>query len=89
VSDNLSHFLVDLASNPDQMRAYLADPARVLESASLNADERAAMLSCDSAKIRDVLHAGPGDPTGESKAGKKKKKKGSKTKKSKKSIKKK
>jgi hypothetical protein len=88
VSENLSHFLVDLASDPDQMRAYLADPARVLESAALNADERAAMLSRDSRQIRVIL-AEADNPTGAAKGGKKKKKTSKGKSKSKKSPKKK
>jgi hypothetical protein len=72
VSDNLSHFLVDLASNPDQMRAFLADPARVLESTSLGSDEKAAILARDGEQIRMALKD-PGDPTSAAKGGKKKK----------------
>ena len=84
MSDNLSHFLVDLASSPDQMRAFLADPSRVLDGTSLSADEKAALLTHDGAQIRAALREEGGNPTG-SKAGKKgakKKRPGGKSKKS-------
>jgi hypothetical protein len=43
MSDNLSELLVDLASNPDRMAAFQADPERVFDEAGLSAQERAVM----------------------------------------------
>lgn len=91
MSDNLSHFLVDLASSPDQMRAFLADPSRVLDGTSLSPGEKAAVLARDGAQIRAALGEKTGPPTGATtpktgvtapKTGAKKKKTGGKSKKS-------
>lgn len=90
MSDNLSHFLVDLASSPDQMRAFLADPSRVLDGTSLSPGEKAAVLARDGAQIRAALGEKTGPPTGATtpkggtapKTAAKKKKTGGKSKKS-------
>jgi len=84
VSDNLSHFLVDLASSPDQMRAFLVDPTRVLDGTSLSPGEKAALLARDGAQIRAALGEKKGGNPTTSKASRKggtKKKSGGKSKK--------
>ncbi|OLC43586.1 MAG: hypothetical protein AUH43_20350 [Acidobacteria bacterium 13_1_40CM_65_14] len=57
MSESLSSFLVDLASDPNQMARFLADPARVIDAASLSAEERAALLARDSVRLRGALGA--------------------------------
>lgn len=57
MSESLSSFLVDLASDPNQMTRFLADPARVIDAAGLSAEERAALLGRDSARLRGALGA--------------------------------
>jgi hypothetical protein len=58
MSGNLSHFLVDLVSNPDQMAAYLADPERVFEEAGLTPEEREAIRSRDGRRLDEALTGG-------------------------------
>ena len=59
VSDNLSNFLVDLASDPARMDAFLSDPSAVLNQSVLSEDERAAVLTRDGRRIREALHIMP------------------------------
>jgi len=59
VSNNLSDFLVDLASDPGRMAAFLADPFRIVNESSLSGDERAAVMTRDGAEIRTALHITP------------------------------
>lgn len=59
MSNNLSNFLVDLASDPGRIAAFLADPLRMLNESSLTEDERAAVMSRDGAAIRTALHITP------------------------------
>jgi len=47
MSDNLSELLVDLASDPDRMAAFQADPERTFDEAGLSSQERAVMQSRD------------------------------------------
>jgi len=58
MSENLSHFLVTLVSNPDRMAAYLADPDRVFEEAGLTPEEREAIRSRDGRKLDEALTDG-------------------------------
>ena len=58
MSGNLSEFLVDLASNPDQMAAFLADPDRVFDAAGLSGEERDAVRSRDAARLNAALSGG-------------------------------
>jgi hypothetical protein len=51
MSENLSDFLVDLASNPDRMAAFTGDPVGTVEGAGLTEEEQAAVLSGDSRHI--------------------------------------
>jgi len=85
VSDNLSNFLVDLASDPARMHAFLSDPSAVLHQSALSEDARAAVLTRDGRRIREALHITPWEaalpegamakrpPTPKPKAGTKKK----------------
>jgi hypothetical protein len=59
VSDNLNNFLVDLASDPARMDAFLSNPAGVLQQAPLSEDEKAAVLTRDGRRIREALHITP------------------------------
>ena len=85
MSDNLSNFLVDLASDPARMNAFLSDPSAVLNQSVLSEDARAAVLTRDGRRIREALHIVPWEaalpegamakrpPTPKPKAGTKKK----------------
>ncbi len=61
MSESLNHFLVDLASNPDRMAAFMANPARALDHSNLTAPERAAVLTRDGARLRTALGLSPGE----------------------------
>ncbi|HMF95394.1 MAG TPA: hypothetical protein VKE96_13900 [Vicinamibacterales bacterium] len=58
MSGNLSHFLAELVSNPEQMAAYLADPERVFDEAGLTTDEREVIRSRDARRLDEVLSDG-------------------------------
>jgi uncharacterized protein (DUF1501 family) len=58
MSENLSEFLVDLVSNPDQMAAFLADPERLFEDAGLTAEERDAIRSRSARRLSAALSTG-------------------------------
>lgn len=59
MSNNLNNFLVDLASDPDRMAAFLADPRHILNESLLSEDEKAAVMTRDAAAIRTALHITP------------------------------
>ena len=61
MSVRLKKFLVRLASDSDRMSRFVADPARELEAAGLTADEQAAVLARDGARVRRALDASPVD----------------------------
>jgi hypothetical protein len=58
MSGNLSEFLVDLASYPDQLTAFLADPDRVFDAAGLTGEERDAVRSRDAQRLNVALNGG-------------------------------
>ena len=72
--------LIELASDPDRMSRFVADPGGELDGAGLSTDEKAVLLARDSARLRRVLGASPVDhltkillgKTAGKKAGKKK-----------------
>ncbi len=55
MSENLSNFLIDLASDPGLMARFHSDPAGVLNGRNLDADEEAALIARDAGRIRAVL----------------------------------
>ena len=57
MSENLKRFLVDLASNPDRMVRFAANPLGELDGVGLTAGETAALLSRNSARLRQALGA--------------------------------
>jgi hypothetical protein len=59
VSETLNSFLVDLASDPNRMQAFLADPALTLDQTALSAIEKAAILSRDAGVIRTAMGLSP------------------------------
>jgi hypothetical protein len=61
MNKNLSNFLVDIASNPDQLDAFFADPYGVLDESTLTAEEKLAVLSGDGSEVRRLLARRPGD----------------------------
>jgi len=54
VSETLVDFLVDLASEPDRLRAFLSNPTHIVEQSRLSESDKAAILSRD---CRTVLKA--------------------------------
>jgi hypothetical protein len=52
---DLKGFLIDLALNPDLVQSYAKDPQGTLDRAGLSGNERAAVLSGDSAQLRTAL----------------------------------
>jgi hypothetical protein len=61
MTGGLRDFLVRLAADPDYLSQFSADAARVLDEAGLTPDERAAVLSRDSERLRSALGAGAAD----------------------------
>ena len=57
--DNLSQFLVDLASNPGMMAAFQADPDRICEEAGLDGREQTVIQSRDPRLISNAIGAVP------------------------------
>lgn len=57
VSETLTDFLVDLASDADRMQAFLANPAQMLDQSTLSAEEKAAVLTRNSSEIRRAMGA--------------------------------
>ncbi len=55
MNDKLSSFLVDLASDPERMSRFLADPHGLLAEADLTDDQKAAVLSRDSRRLAVAL----------------------------------
>jgi hypothetical protein len=58
---DLREFLVNLASSPELMAEFAADPAGVLARAGLSADDTAAVLARDSNRLRLALGASAAD----------------------------
>jgi hypothetical protein len=56
MNDNLSGFLADLASSPDRMVAFLADPDRVCDDAGLSDDAREAIRNRDARRLAAALN---------------------------------
>jgi hypothetical protein len=61
MSERLRNFLVDLAVDPDRMRRFAENPVAELDQTALDADERAAVLSHDSVRLRLALGVGDSD----------------------------
>lgn len=59
--EHLKKFLVDLASDPDRISRFVADPTGELDATGLSADEKTAVLARDGAGLRRVLGASPLD----------------------------
>jgi len=55
MSDRLTMFLVNLATDPDRLQEFARDPGGALDAAGLTAEERAAVLSRDTAVVRQAL----------------------------------
>ena len=64
MSGNLSDFLVALASDHDQMAAFLADPDRACDAAGLTREEREAVRSRDAQRLNVALNGGSQMQTG-------------------------
>lgn len=55
MSETLTDFLVDLASDADRMQAFLANPAQLLDQSALSGDEKAALLTRNGDAIRRAM----------------------------------
>ena len=55
MSENLGHFLVDLACSPDLMAQFIGDPATVLAKSDLTEQERNIVMTRDSRLLADAL----------------------------------
>jgi hypothetical protein len=55
MSENLGHFLVDLACSPDLMAQFIGDPATVLARFDLTEHERHIIMTRDSRLLADAL----------------------------------
>ena len=55
MSEHLKKFLVDLAADPERMSRFEANPAGELDGTALSEDEKSALLSRDSGRLRDAL----------------------------------
>jgi hypothetical protein len=61
MGQTLKDFLINLASSPELMTQFAADPAAVLAGSGLSADEQAALLARDSDRIRAAIGASVAD----------------------------
>ena len=61
MSERLTSFLVSLATDPDRLQRFAADAGAEMDAAGLSPDERAAVLSQDTAAVRRVLGQGAAD----------------------------
>jgi hypothetical protein len=77
MSETLGNLLVDLASQPDLLRRFSANPEAELARTALTAQERAVMMTRDSRLVGIAIGASPaksgGGITSKKKGGKKKK----------------
>lgn len=59
MSDHLKKFLVDLATDPERMCRFEANPAGELDGTALSEEDKRALLSRDSARLRHALGVTP------------------------------
>ena len=71
MSEILSDFLIDLASDPARLASFAANPEGVLAQSNLEAEERSALLAGDAEGLRMALAAARkgGKPPGKKKNG--------------------
>ncbi len=55
MSQTLTRFLVDLASDADRMQAFLANPSGVLDQTALTAGQKSAVLTRNNGAIRRAM----------------------------------
>jgi hypothetical protein len=72
MNENLSDFLIDVASDPSRLASFAADRAGELDRSSLTAEEREAILAGDTARIRYMLAGSNGGDGIMSKGGRRK-----------------
>lgn len=61
MSENLTKFLVDLASDPERMNRFAANPSAELDGTALSTGEKEVLLARDPARLRRALGASPVD----------------------------
>lgn len=82
MSDNFNDVLIDIASDPDQIDAFRGDPTPFLDRAPVTPEQRAALLTRNSRRVRAAMEMAAGDPPvamigpSQTKRKKKRKKKG-------------
>ena len=70
MSETLSDFLIDLASDPARLASFAANPEGVLAQTMLTAEERSALLAGEAEGLRMALAARKGGkPPGKKKNG--------------------
>jgi len=57
MSESLSDFLIDLASDPARLASFAANPEGVLAHSQLSGEERAALIAGDAEGLRTALAA--------------------------------
>lgn len=55
MSETLVRFLVDLASEPRRLKAFLSNPTRIVNQSRLSESDKAAILSRDTRKVLKAL----------------------------------
>jgi hypothetical protein len=60
MSEHLSEFLIDMASDPSRAASFAANPEFELDRSPLSPEERDAVLGGDAARIRFVLRGEDG-----------------------------
>ena len=58
MNEQLTDFLIDLASDPGRCASFVANPVAALEQTDLSDVQRAALLAGDAGAIRRLLAAG-------------------------------
>jgi hypothetical protein len=61
MSENLTKFLVELASDPDRMNRFAMNPSAELDRTSLSHAEKEVLLARDPVRLRHALGASPVD----------------------------
>jgi hypothetical protein len=55
MSENLSNFLVDLASDPARMARFMVNPVSELDDTALTPEERTIVIAADADQLRRTL----------------------------------
>jgi hypothetical protein len=61
VAEPLIRFLIDVSEDPVRLAAYRSDPEGQMQAAGLSEEERAALRTADSARVRDAMRDSTAD----------------------------